>query len=756
MKKVLLFESFDKINEWGSSDQYAMNQSIHRDMGKPKKMPSPFDKKLRSVATDAVDFYWDDWEEYKSDYDGLVDHAIRSYLRAMFPKEFNMMVRMFEPVDEALILEMDAEGEKSLADELSAEIYKATLKNGAKSVTIKATTTTKTWDDGAPILKYLARGKAKSMEFTQYYRPFSVIHDVAHGWFYFTDGRKWYGLHSDEGYFEPEDLPFDLRVVDSVDEAKFTDYDNNELAAYVKNNPKDKEAAKELHKRSQGIKDLSRTDEAKRSVVHKAVKKGSYPVTIVVIKDNEVVHQETVNTPEAVPAAFNVIQADYPDAKLHVEDAEGQTLFVEGITEAMDMNDPVLLAFRAAKMKREKELAKPKRKPLYGKQRRAAEDKLWSISQDLKDLYADRGQTLIDMEQEAEAEGGPIADEYGDKLNKIEAEIQDLISKRQNLELKLAESAVTEAVARDTKIYCIATPAPKAMLVGELEDLFGDDYRHIVTEFKDDEGYESVLVFNLSKGDIKMIQDNIGDVLIWEYSIKKGKEVMESVVTESKEEEEARAILSDLMGEYDPWELADMLPQDAVDTVDAYGHKGAKAKKIADYLLSMAQNGEFESVVTEAWFGPFVFNDKMSDDELKSMYDGAIDGYAYHTKGMQYPKSDYKKAYQAIEKILKERGISVDESVITESKTMDRDAMIEWLEETLDFARYSEDFNGNEGGIWICGECGDTYKGKRIYDYYSEDHKKYELGVLAIWEKELNKRGWYSEWYDAGTVMLWQ
>ena len=87
---------------------------------------------------------------------------------------------------------------------------------------------------------------------------------------------------------------------------------------------------------------------------------------------------------------------------------------------------------------------------------------------------------------------------------------------------------------------------------------------------------------------------------------------------------------------------------------------------------------------------------------------------------------------------------------------MDRDAMIEWLEETLDFARYSEDFNGNEGGIWICGECGDTYKGKRIYDYYSEDHKKYELGVLAIWEKELNKRGWYSEWYDAGTVMLWQ
>ncbi len=67
--------------------------------------------------------------------------------------------------------------------------------------------------------------------------------------------------------------------------------------------------------------------------------------------------------------------------------------------------------------------------------------------------------------------------------------------------------------------------------------------------------------------------------------------------------------------------------------------------------------------VNEAWIGPFVFNDKMSDDELKAMYDGALDGYSYHTKGMQYPKSDYKQAYQAIEKILKKRGVKVDESV---------------------------------------------------------------------------------------------
>ncbi len=92
------FTGESTVNEWGSSDQYAMNQSIHREMGKPKKMPSPFDKKLRSIAADNVDFYWDEWPEYRTNYDGLVDDAIRSYLISFFKNEFDMMFRMFEPM----------------------------------------------------------------------------------------------------------------------------------------------------------------------------------------------------------------------------------------------------------------------------------------------------------------------------------------------------------------------------------------------------------------------------------------------------------------------------------------------------------------------------------------------------------------------------------------------------------------------------------------------------------------------------------
>jgi hypothetical protein len=44
------------------------------------------------------------------------------------------------------------------------------------------------------------------------------------------------------------------------------------------------------------------------------------------------------------------------------------------LKEALDYNDPILVKARATKMEREKELAKPKHRPLYGKQRQKVED----------------------------------------------------------------------------------------------------------------------------------------------------------------------------------------------------------------------------------------------------------------------------------------------------------------------------------------------------------------------------------------------
>ena len=74
-----------------------MNKAIHKDAGSPKKMPSPFDSKLIAAAEDAVDFYWDDWKEYETDRQGLIDNAIRGYLRSYFRKDWDLLVKMFEP-----------------------------------------------------------------------------------------------------------------------------------------------------------------------------------------------------------------------------------------------------------------------------------------------------------------------------------------------------------------------------------------------------------------------------------------------------------------------------------------------------------------------------------------------------------------------------------------------------------------------------------------------------------------------------------
>ena len=86
---------------WGSSDQHFFNQSIHKQLGEPEKMPSPFSPELEDAVEDAVDFYWDDWEEYQTDREGLLVHAKRMYLRSYFRDNFEMLVKMFEPANDS-------------------------------------------------------------------------------------------------------------------------------------------------------------------------------------------------------------------------------------------------------------------------------------------------------------------------------------------------------------------------------------------------------------------------------------------------------------------------------------------------------------------------------------------------------------------------------------------------------------------------------------------------------------------------------
>ena len=58
----------------------------------------------------------------------------------------------------------------------------------------------------------------------------------------------------------------------------------------------------------------------------------------------------------------------------------------------------------------------------------------------------------------------------------------------------------------------------------------------------------------------------------------------------------------------------------------------------------------------------------------------------------------------------------------------------------------TEEFNGSEGGIWLSGE------GSDLFDYYGFFDT---LGVKPSLDSMTNKRGWFFEWYDAGTMMCW-
>jgi len=175
--------------------------------------------------------------------------------------------------------------------------------------------------------------------------------------------------------------------------------------------------------------------EARRSVVHKAAKKGSFPVSLVVVKNGKVIDQELVNTPEAVPAAFNVIQSKHKGAIVHIEDKTGKRLFSESIDEKMDLNDPMLVRLRAAQIKRNQQAADRLKKAKSDKEKEKAEKLAKRNATKIKALKKKRADIMRDMEQEAEPEGGKIADRYGRMLNKIDNDI-----------IKLGGNPMTEAI----------------------------------------------------------------------------------------------------------------------------------------------------------------------------------------------------------------------------------------------------------------------------------------------------------------------
>jgi hypothetical protein len=83
----------DEIEGWGSSDQAAMNRSIHSDLGNPTEFPS-----LNSVldaVRENVDFYFDYEIDCGEDEEDLVRNHFQSYMRSYWPDLYRKFQEFF-------------------------------------------------------------------------------------------------------------------------------------------------------------------------------------------------------------------------------------------------------------------------------------------------------------------------------------------------------------------------------------------------------------------------------------------------------------------------------------------------------------------------------------------------------------------------------------------------------------------------------------------------------------------------------------
>lgn len=102
--------------------------------------------------------------------------------------------------------------------------------------------------------------------------------------------------------------------------------------------------------------------------------------------------------------------------------------------------------------------------------------------------------------------------------------------------------------------------------------------------------------------------------------------------------------------------------------------------------------------------------------------------------------------------------VKLFEDFLNEAKILTRDEMMSTMRTKygLDFVKTTEEFDGEEGGIWLGGSDDLLMPNAKdiMFNYY-HGGSKYPQGVHKDLAKFLDKCGWYGQFADPGTVMLW-
>jgi len=128
-----------------------------------------------------------------------IKKTISSKLKAEF-KELQAQYKRVRPENEAVVNEADKTATMLLADEIEGAEFHHGFGDGTE---VDARSTKKTWADGVPVLKNIARAPKKSVKIPN--GKFEVVIDNKYGWIYWQEKGVWYGMEKEDEY-----IPFEF------------------------------------------------------------------------------------------------------------------------------------------------------------------------------------------------------------------------------------------------------------------------------------------------------------------------------------------------------------------------------------------------------------------------------------------------------------------------------------------------------------------------------------------------------------------
>jgi hypothetical protein len=130
------------------------------------------------------------------------DHwGIKKTIPSKLKAEFKELQAQYKrEMSESVINESDKTPTMLLADEIEGAEFHHGFGDGTD---VEARATRKTWEDGVPVLKSIARAPKKSVKLPK--GKFEVVIDDKYGWIYWQDKGVWYGMDKEDDY-----IPFEF------------------------------------------------------------------------------------------------------------------------------------------------------------------------------------------------------------------------------------------------------------------------------------------------------------------------------------------------------------------------------------------------------------------------------------------------------------------------------------------------------------------------------------------------------------------